>query len=259
MTVRGMKRAFVGLALLLGALPLGAQVSESPTTVEPGKWLMEADLYSVAYDRHTYQRDGVHYRSTYVASWLLSMGVAPNVDVQCGLDTWREERASGDGWSELGRGAGDAWLRAKWNFAGDEENGPAWALLPYVKLPVAARDIGNGHAEPGCALVYGRPLQSDRWCNGTLGVDWLDDGSGGRSLGYYGSLAVTWPCGRNCSAYAEAVGWVNAEATHEWAGELGLGLTREVGRGIVLDLAVYVGVTRAAPDVTPVLRLVWPL
>lgn len=259
MTTPGMKHVFVGLTLLLGALPLGAQVSESPTTVEPGKWLIEADLYAVAFDRHTYQRDGVHYRSTYVGSWLLSTGVTAKVDVQCGLETWREERASGDGWSERGRGVGDAWLRAKWNFAGDEESGPAWALLPYVKLPLADRDIGNGRGEPGCALVFGRPLEDDRWCNATLGLDWLDDGGGGRSLGYYGSLAVTWPCCRGFSAYAEAVAWVNAEATREWSGELGLGLTREVGRGITLDLAVYLGVTRAAPDVTPVLRLVWPL
>lgn len=259
MTAPGMKFVFVGLTLLLGALPLGAQVSESPTTVEPGKWLIEADLYAVAFDRHTYQRDGVHYRSTYAASWLLSTGLASKVDLQCGLDTWREERASGDGWSELGRGVGDAWLRAKWNFAGDEASGPAWALLPYVKLPLADRDIGNGRGEPGCALVFGRPLENDRWCNATLGLDWLDDGGGGRSLGYYGSMAVTWPCCRGFSAYAEVVAWMNAEATREWSGELGLGLTREVGRGITLDLAVYLGVTRAAPDVTPVLRLVWPL
>jgi len=255
----GMRRLRLGLPLLLGALPLAAQVSESPTTVERGRWLVEADLYSAAYDRHTYQRDGVHYRSTYVGSWLLSTGIAAKVDVQGGLDTWREERAAGDGWSERGRGVGDAWLRAKWNFAGDEANGPAWALLPYVKLPLADRDVGNGRGEPGCAVVFGRPLENDRWCNATVGLDWLDDGGGGRSVGYYGSLALTWPCGQGVSAYAEAVAGMNAEATREWSGELGLGLTRDFGRGVILDLAVYVGVTRAAPDVTPVLRLVWAL
>lgn len=254
-----MKRIRFGLAFLLGSIPLAAQVSEAPTTVERGRWLIEADLYSVAFDRHTYQRDGVHYRSTYVGSWLLSTGIAADVDVQCGLETWREERASGDGWTERGRGGGDAWLRAKWNFAGDEENGSAWALLPYVKLPVAARDIGNGRGEPGCALVFGRPLANDRWCNATIGLDWLDDGGGGRSVGYYGSIALTWPCRRGFSAYAEAVAGANSEATRAWSGELGLGLTREVGRGVSLDAAVYVGVTRAAPDVTPVLRLVWAL
>lgn len=257
--MRRLMRPRLAFALLLGALSLHGQVSESPTPVAPGAWLLEADLASVAFDRHTYLRDGVHYRSTYVGSWLLSTGVATGLDVQVGLETWREEQATGAGWTERSRGLGDAWLRAKWNFSGDEGEGPAWALLPYVKLPTADRAIGNGHAEPGCALVYGRPLNDGRWCNGTVGVDALDDGGGGRSTGCYGSFVVGWPCGERCGAYAEVVAGMNTEATREWSGEIGLGVTREVGRGAVLDLAVYVGVTRAATDVTPVLRLVWPL
>jgi len=253
-----MRRLFV-LASLLGSLSAEAQVSESPTVVARGQWLLEADLISVAFDRHTHLRDGVHYRSTYVGSWLLSTGVADKVDLQFGVETWREERATGDGWATRGCGLGDAWLRAKWNFSGDEASGPAWALLPYVKLPTADRDIGNRRGEPGCALVYGRPLRGERWCNGTLGFDSLDDGGGGRSVGTYASIAVGWPCAGGCTAYGEAVASMNAEATREWSGELGLGVYREVGRGAVLDLAIYLGVTRAAPDVTPVLRLVWPL
>ena len=240
-------------------LPLAAQVTELPTTVARGQWLVEADLVSVAYDRHTYQRDGVHFRSTYLGSTLLSTGVAERLDVQFGLEFWREERATTNDAVERGRGLGDAWLRAKWNFAGDEYTGPAWALLPYVKLPLADETIGNGHTEPGLALVYGRPLAGEKALNSMIGLDWLDDGDGGRRPTCYGSMSVTWPCGQANCCYLETVASVSSHATREWSGEVGVGLTHTTKRGLTLDLALYVGVTRSAPDWTPVLRLVWPL
>lgn len=246
------------LGSVLG-LPLVAQVTEAPTTVAPGQWLVEADLVSVAYDRHTYQRDGVHFRSTYLGSTLLSTGVVERLDVQFGLEFWREEQATSNGAVERGRGLGDAWLRAKWNFAGDEATGPAWALLPYVKLPLAQEDIGNGETEPGLVLVYGRPLAGEKAFNGMIGLDWLADGDGGRSPTCYGSMSVTWPCRHQLCAYLETVAIVSEGASREWSGELGVGLTHTTKRGLTLDLALYVGVTRSAPDWTPVLRLVWPL
>lgn len=240
-------------------LPLAAQVTEAPTTVAPGQWLVEADLVSVAYDRHTYQRDGVHFRSTYLGSTLLSTGLVERLDVQFGLELWREEQATSNGAVERGRGLGDAWLRAKWNFAGDEATGPAWALLPYVKLPLADETIGNGHTEPGMALVYGRPLAGGKALNGMIGLDWLDDGDGTRSPTGYGSMSVTRPCGQATCCYLETVASVNWHTPREWSGECGVGLTHTTKRGLCLDLALYIGVTRSAPDWTPVLRLVLPL
>lgn len=103
-----------GLLLALTGLPaLPGQVGEAPTTVQPGHWLLEADLVAVASDRHTFWQDGVHYRSTTLGTVLISTGVTARLDVQLGLECWREERVAGDGWREHEHGQGDGWLRCK--------------------------------------------------------------------------------------------------------------------------------------------------
>jgi hypothetical protein len=250
-------RALAWLPLIL--LAAVAQTTESPTTVAPGAWLLEMDVVSVAYDRHTAQRDGWHFRSTGVGAVMLSSGVTARLDAQFGLDLWREERGHNAGVNERGRGRGDGWLRAKWNFAGDEAEGPAWALLPYVKLALADDAVGNGRTEPGLTLVHGRPLGESGGLNAMGGVDALDDGTGGRSLHWHGSVARTWDCGAGWACYIETMVAVEARATGQWTGEVGAGLTRITRHGVVWEVALYAGVTRSAPDWTPVLRLSWPL
>ncbi|MFM1852353.1 MAG: hypothetical protein RIS54_2037 [Verrucomicrobiota bacterium] len=79
------------------------------------------------------------------------------------------------------------WLRAKWNFAGDENEGPTWAVLSYVKVPTAADGIGNDAWEPGVLLVFGRPRGESRSWQVNAGLDWLDDGAGGCDV--YSQLA----------------------------------------------------------------------
>jgi hypothetical protein len=115
----GWKPILSGVRALLPCLllvqSLAAQVSEAPTTVAPGQWLLEADVVAVAFDRHTVRQDSSHYRSTTVGSTLLSTGLGRKLDVQFGLELWREERTTGAGLEQSDRGCGDGWLRAKWN------------------------------------------------------------------------------------------------------------------------------------------------
>jgi hypothetical protein len=240
-------------------LSLSAQVSESPTTVQPGQWLLEADVVAVAFDRHTVRQDSMHYRSTTLGATTLSTGLNEKFDVQFGLELWREEQTTGAGLNEQGRGRGDSWLRCQWNFSGNETLGPAWALLPYLKLPLADEAVGNGRTEPGVALIYGRPLDGERVLNAMLGVDWLEDGPGRRAPAYFGSVAVTWSCGVGTACYVETIVSVDDRATRDWTGEFGAGLTWATKAGVSFDLAVYAGLTRSSPDWTPVFRLVWPL
>ena len=256
MNSRLLRRLLLVAGAWLCAGNLAAQRSEAPTTAPVGAWLLEADMFGVTVDRHTPFNDGLHYRSTLAGSLLFSTGLTEKFDLQIGYEMWRQERVTGAA-NERYRGGGDGWLRAKWNFAGDESEGPAWALLPYVKMPLAGDGIGNGAAEPGLVLVYGRPVGTDSTLHINLGGDWIDDTAGGRDVALYASTAWTRLWSETWSGYAEASVWVDRADSANWWGEGGVGILRTLGERGWLDLAIYAGLTKAAPDFSPILRFGW--
>lgn len=243
--------------LLAAAGPVAAQVTEVSTTAPRGRWLLEVDAASVAYDRHTPANDGVEYRSTTVGSTLFSTGLTDKLDLELGFDFWHEDRALGPGVDDRYVGHGDGWLRCKWNFSGDEATGSAWALLPYLKLPVASADVGNQHYEPGVLVVWGAPWSDCVALNANLGGDWIDDGAGGRDLAVSGSAAVRRALNDRWTVYGEVSFWLDLpDSGHGW-GQIGAGFNRGLGKAGWIDGVVYLGATKAAPDIMPVLRFGW--
>ncbi|MCF3651987.1 hypothetical protein [Synoicihabitans lomoniglobus] len=243
-------RALDGLLFgMLVGCTLSGQVVESPMTVAPGAWLIEADVAAGAWDRsHAHG----HQRISRFGAILLTTGVGDGVDVQIGFDGWSEERSGTPGQVNRADEWGDGWVRAKWNFSGDEAEGPAWALLPYAKVP-----MHEGQWEPGVVLIYGQPLSEDTWVEAMASLDWVERAAGGReSLGFAG---VVW--GRNY----HQVGDIYAEALVEWndAGDvpltMGIGLARPWSERFSIDVEVLFGLTGPAPDLGAALRIVWAL
>ncbi|MDA7916690.1 transporter [Opitutaceae bacterium] len=238
---------------------LWGQVVESPTTVAPGDWLLEADIVAGTWDYGRTNGLRVSSREFSAAPVLISTGISADWDVQFAFDGWVESKEQIGGLSETVSGWGDAWLRAKWNFVGDEETEPAWAILPYVKLPLADSDIGNGKFEGGMALVYGQPLGKDHWMEAFISGDTLHSEVGGRDEQLVGG--VVW--GRNLSEdttiYSELLAeWITAD--HDEVPVIwGLGISPVLAEGFTLDFELLVGVTREAPDWGAAVRLVWEL
>ena len=240
-----------------GASQVAAQITDVPSTAPVGAWLFEVDLLTVATDRHTLDRDGVTYRSTSAGSAFVSTGLTARWDLQFGVELWRKEAAVGGGSQYRAQGAGDTWLRTKWNFLGDEADGPAWAVLPYVKLATGSAEISNGRHEPGVLIVHGRPWGENTTWHINAGVDWLAAADGGRDPTVNLSTVLTWAGGDTWSFYGEFYSWAETARFSEWSGEVGVGITCAVGEAGWIDLACYVGLTRAAPDYTPALRCGW--
>ncbi|GAB5562015.1 MAG: hypothetical protein SynsKO_36620 [Synoicihabitans sp.] len=243
----------------LATASLTAQTVESPTTVAPGEWLIEADVVAGLWDSTRINGVNVTVREIVAAPVLLSTGLSENLDIQFGFDGWVEAEAKGGGQREAVSGWGDAWLRAKWNFLGDEETGPAWALLPYLKLPLADDDIGNGEMEGGVAILFGQPIDDDDWLEAFVSVDTLYAEGGGRDE----QLVAGAVWGRNISEqttfYTEILAeWSSAESNVlpvVW----GVGVSPVIGEGFALDFEILVGVTDEAPDWGAAIRLVWEL
>lgn len=249
----------LGLVGLAAGGSLTAQVVESPTTVARGAWLVEADIAAATWDTAHATGSKVHTHDVGVAVLMISTGVTDKLDVQFGFDGWLHAEEKHGGGRDRSSGWGDAWVRAKWNFYGDEATGPAWAVLPYVKIPVGHDDIGNSEWEGGLALIYGQPLDEDDWIEAFVSGDSLHSEVRGRDEQLVGG--VVW--GRNVTerttVYTELlVEWLSAadgDVPLIW----GVGVSPVIQEGFALDFEVLAGLTDEATDWALAVRLVWEL
>ena len=245
-----------------GALAVSAfgQVIESPTTVAKGSWLIEADVGFGVWDRSGRGNQRIEFREIGALPVLLSTGLTDRWDVQVGFDGWIETTlATSTGEEQRVSGWGDAYVRTKWNFAGDEASGPAWSVLPYLKLPVADSDMGNGEFEGGLALLYGQPINESDWMEAFVSGDSLRSEVGGRDE--FLVAGVVW--GRSVSdtttVYTEVlVEWLSTKSG-EVPVTLGVGVSPEMAPGFAWDFEVLAGITPEAADWAVVLRIGWEL
>lgn len=245
--------------LWLSAVAVHGQVVESPTPVARGEWLFEADVAAAAWDSSRANGARLDAEEWLVGTFLFSTGVAERWDIQFGFDGWVQAEVTEDDVRERASGWGDAYLRAKWNFAGDESEGPAWAVLPYVKVPVADDDIGNGEWEGGVALLYGQPLGERSWMQAFVSGDTLRSDFGGRDelLVAGGVWGYQWT--EKTTIYAEVLAeWLSAEDS-DLPVTLGVGVSPEVASGFFLDFELLAGLTPEAPDWAAAVRIVWEL
>jgi hypothetical protein len=245
-----MDRNFGLLGFCCAALTGFAQTTESPSVVPSGEFWIESDLASwTRIDQDNRQFDA--------GATLFTYGVSAAWDVQFEWAGWTESTARAEnGAREIVSGWGDVGLRSKWNFAGDESTGPAWAVLPYLKVPTANRDIGNGKFESGLALVYGQPIGATMWMEAMLALDWLSNGSGDRSAAWFG--ATVW--GHESGWYGEILLDYQPE-THTGALPVtaGVGFTRELRDGLSVDFELLTGLSPTSNDLTGVVRFTWVL
>src|SRR5450432_2955295 len=129
-----MKRIMAGLSLFaVLALPLGAQVTETPQTIEPGKFFLRMDAVTVGINRD--QLEPAKYTALGLASSILSVGVTKSVDVQLGAQFFVRETYQYQGARSSRSGWGDTSFRTKWTFWRDDQLGEALAVIPYIKIP----------------------------------------------------------------------------------------------------------------------------
>lgn len=253
-----MPRLLLGAtALALGAGVARAQFTEVPQTAAPGKWLVETDVVTVAFDRHTPARDGVETRSTYLGYVQLSTGLSEDFDVQLGYEAWHEERRGGAEDERL-EGRGELYLRAKWKFW-DDGRGTALAVLPYYRLHgTAGHEVRPARDQFGLVVPFSRAL-SERWTLTAMAQsDWLDDGASGRDCWLTGTAACSYGGDGRLGGYVEISTWA-LEARGRWATMAGVGLLWQATERFSWDVGVHAGLNRAAPDWYPVLRFVWEL
>jgi hypothetical protein len=114
-----------------------------PCTVPAGDVQIEADL--VNWSRAS--ADGASARTLLFTNPTLKYGVLANLDVEVDWAPWEQVRTTFAGRTTTASSVGDLFLRAKWAAIGGDA--VSLSLIPYVKLPTASHDVGNGHVEGG--------------------------------------------------------------------------------------------------------------
>ena len=180
----------------------------------------------------------------------LRLGLDDRTDVQLGWTPFiRSYERDADG-RVRHSGVGDIFLVGKHRLTGD--GAPfALALMPFIKVPVARRSIGNGHWEGGL-LIPAELALSDPWSlTLTPEIDWNSDGGG---HGYHTRLAAAASLGFALGARwsASLDGLVGRENDGDDTAKetaVGFALGFQATPTLQLDVQADAGFTRDTPDV----------
>jgi len=229
------------------------QITESPETVAPGRFLLEMDALSLTIDRNA----GAKYTGVGAATTFLTTGLTANWDIQLGAELFLSQKYEQGSFTERHSGIGDVYVRTKWRMFSDTETGTALAVMPYIKIPTNSGGVGNHSMEGGLIVPWAVILPVEFSFAAMVQLDFLrNDKDDGYDTALYGSMALSRQVTKTIGLYAELTAGKSSGGA-AWAGGLGGGVTFAVSDKISWDFAVYRGISRGAADWNPVLRLNW--
>jgi hypothetical protein len=227
--------------------------SHSTITVDAGRFQIESDILN-------YTRDGPSMLRSYtLGAPLLKVGVTNWMDFQIGTSLFNHLR-QGSGASAINAsGFGDTVLGAKINLFGNDGGDQSMALVPFVKLPTAARDIGNGHAEFTLNVPYTIAL-SKPWSltlEPNFGILRNDANTSYRQN--YGFIAnLSRPVFfETLTAAIEVAVDVSSEGRAQTRVSLDPSLQWLVTKNLQLDIGIYLGLNKATPQYNPYLGVAY--
>jgi hypothetical protein len=227
--------------------------TESPITVDAGHFQLEMDFATYTYDSTKHETT----KAWAIAPINVKVGVLNNVDLQMIVETFNSQTTKDRDTGRTHRvsGFGDVTLRCKTNFWGNDRGFSAFGIMPFVKLPTAGDDLGNGGVEGGVILPLLLRLPAD-WEIGTeIEVDHAKNTAGG---GYHQEFVQSVTVGHDIgkwSGYLELFSDVSNEPHAGWVATFDCGVSYRLTRDLQLDAGVNIGLTSAADDLNPFVGL----
>lgn len=223
--------------------------TESPYTVEPGRWQLETSLVEYLHDHSNVERLPITVTGWAVAPMNFRVGLTTNTEVQFVVEPWLSEHQHDRRSGSRGRveDVGDVTVRYKWNLWGNDEGDSALAVMPFVKVPLSAGNAGNDHFEGGLIVPFGASLPGGWGFGAMTEVDFVrnEDNTGYETL-WLNTMTVSHDIAGDLGGFLELAVEVGPGAP---AHTFNAGLTYGVNDDLQLDLGVNVGLNRAADDV----------
>lgn len=249
-------RALATLVTLGFGPTLCAQVTETPQTVAPGRFLLRVDGLTLSMDRA--DAAGNTYSAVGVASSTLRTGLTQNLDLQVGFDLFIRETIKRSGARDSHSGLGDLSLRTKWTFWRDEKLGAAAAVMPYVRFPTGSGAIGSKDIEGGIIVPWAMDAGGGVTAGAMFQWDMIrndaDDGYDGR---WYLSGFAQRDLTKNFALYAEATFDVRSTGFSDWAGMIGAGALWRFSDSLKFDYELLRGLNSRASKWTHIWRANW--
>ena len=150
--------------------------TESPHTVDAGHFQFEMEIANRT-------RNG-HEREFSLGETNAKIGLNHSTDLQVVLPFYTHIRDGDEGF-------GDMEIRLKHNLWGNDEGATAMALMPFIKLPTANGDLGNGEVEGGLIVPFGfeGPAGWDCAVMGEVDLEADEDGNGHHLVGVASATA----------------------------------------------------------------------
>lgn len=235
---------------------LAAQVTETPYTIAPGKFLVEMDALSFAITRDDSGPN--KFSALGLATTRLSTGFSSNVDVQIGMQLFLRQTFEIRGTSERRSGLGDVTLRTKWTYWRNASQTAAAAVIPYVKVPTSTGGVSNNHIEAGIIFPWATSLRGGTVA-GAMG-SWevvRNDANNGYDSQWFASGSVEQDLVGPWGVYAEATVSISSATSSSFAGGLGGGTTWDFSEEVQLEYGISRGLGNRATDWLNVVRLKW--
>lgn len=212
--------------------------TESPYTVDKGHYQMELEIASIT-------RDGGQTTGYGLGELNAKYGMTDAADIQFVLPMFNHEHGGDEGF-------GDMQVRLKYNFWGNDEDGDALAIMPYIKLPTGNDDLSNDHLEGGLILPYGFE-GAGGWSWGLMAevdIEADEDGDGYHTKGLF-SVAAGHDLTESTGFFLEAVQIVSPEDSNAHEAYFNTGLTWSPESQLQFDGGVRVGLTDDSTDLVP--------
>lgn len=229
--------------------PLSADrpdATESPITVDAGRFQLEMSALSFTYD----DEDGVRHRSLAVGDTNLKVGLLHNADLQFVFTAWSEEESDpGAGPSTTRSGFGDVQLRLKINLWGNDSGATALGVMPYITIPTGG-ELSSDRVEGGFIAMWAWDFAQDLSLGLQGEVAFLYDDTDDAydtEFSHTGVLGIG--VTEELGVYLEYLGVASGDDEEGYDAYFSGGLTLQVAPNVVFDVGALVGLTQDAEDV----------
>jgi hypothetical protein len=207
--------------------------TESPITVEPGKFQIESTLWA-------FGKEGGD-ETWALGEMNLKAGLSPGADLQLVLRPWIHEQSDG----ASAEGFGDIEVRLKYNLWGNDSGQTAAALMPYVSIPTQTA-VSTGEWEGGLIFPVSIELTETLGFGFQVEAARAWDGDGGEyDWDILHSAVLGISLTEKLGMFIEYVG-VTGDGPYEATANLGF--TWAASDDLQWDVALGVGLNDAAED-----------